>query len=80
MKWIKPKVGSERTVRKFAWFPTRLDDEPTPVVWFEYYYERQVYGYDTVWCSYQWRVYTKTQDDNKLEFRVDEDRRKNNNV
>ena len=76
MKWIKPNTGTERTARKFAWFPTRLDDEPTPVVWLEFYYERQVYGYDSFWGVHRWSGYTKTQEDSKLQFWEADDRRR----
>lgn len=75
MKWYKPKTGTERTVRKFAWWPTKLDDENSPVVWLEFYYARQVYGYSVDWGFDIWATYTKTQDTTKLDFWDDEDKK-----
>ena len=76
MKWYKPKTGTERTVRRIACWPTRLDDENSPVVWLEFYYARQVYQYNYNFGYYGWVTYTRSQDDWKLQFWDSEDRRK----
>ena len=75
MKWYEPKANSERTVRKFAWTPTQLDDEYSPVVWLEYYYERQVYGYNSYLAQNKWTAVRQTQDDTLFEFWNNEDKK-----
>ena len=45
MRWkLKIELGTKRTVKRFAFWPTRLSDANT-VVWLEHYYEDQEYGY-----------------------------------
>lgn len=50
------KLGTKRTVKRFAFLPTRLSDS-NAVVWFELYHEDQeydLYGYDNK--LYAWIV------------------------
>lgn len=45
MKWTKqppPNHGDTKTIRKFAWFPTRMSDEVT-TVWLESYEAKLMY-------------------------------------
>ena len=46
MRWNLKKfeLGTKRTVKRFAFLPTRLSDTNT-VVWLEHYYEEQEYGH-----------------------------------
>ena len=59
MRWNfrKFELGTNRTVKRFAFLPTRLSNSDT-VVWFEHYYEEQeydLYGYDAM-TPYAWIV------------------------
>lgn len=58
MRWNLKKfeLGTKRTVKRFAFLPTRLSDSNT-VVWFEFYREDQeydLYGYGGK--SYAWII------------------------
>ena len=46
MRWNLKKfeLGTKRTVKQFAFLPTRLSNSNT-VVWLEHYHEDQEYGY-----------------------------------
>ena len=46
MRWNLKKfeLGAKRTVKRFAFWPTRLSDNNT-VVWLEHYHEEQEYGH-----------------------------------
>ena len=59
MRWNLKKfeLGTKRTVKRFAFLPTRLSDTSI-VVWLEHYYEEQEYshyGYDAL-TPYVWIV------------------------
>ena len=58
-RFKKPKLKSERTVARFALFPTKIGKY---IIWLERYYERQVY--DNYFCFFcesnsrdHWRAY-----------------------
>lgn len=56
MRWTspRPKLGNKRTVRAFAWFPTRISGDE--VIWFEPYTIVQVYRIvqDGMDCYARW--------------------------
>ena len=59
MRWNLKKfeLCTKRTVKQFAFWPTRLSDTKA-VVWLEHYYEEQeydLYGYDAM-TQYAWIV------------------------
>jgi hypothetical protein len=56
-KVINPKVGAERVVRRFLWWPLRLQDEWRWLEWAairQMYKERAVQRSATIY-SYKWR-------------------------
>ena len=58
MRWNlkKFKLGTKRTVKRFAFLPTRLSDSNT-VVWFELYHVEQEYNHHIYgFIPYVWIV------------------------
>ena len=57
MRWkLKIELGTKRTVKQFAFWPTRLSDANT-VVWLEHYYEDQEYNHHIYgFIPYAWIV------------------------
>ena len=57
MRWNlkKAEPGTKRTVKQFAFWPTRLCDDIT-VVWLEHYLEDQKYCEYGYGCPYAWIV------------------------
>ncbi len=49
MIFNNPKIGSKRLVKRFAWFPTRIDE--TTVIWFHHYYLQQSYSKYHIWIN-----------------------------
>ena len=58
MRWNLKKfeLGTKRTVKRFAFLPTRLSDTNT-VVWFEFYHVEQEYNHHIYgFIPYAWIV------------------------
>ena len=56
---IKPNPGDKRKIKRFAWFPIRIDNNT--VVWLEEYWSHESYD---VWCGRvrdydRWHSYAK---------------------
>ena len=51
----KHRDGEERTIKRFAFLPTRIDDNT--VIWFEWYWSKE--RYIEGWDSSYWRAWRK---------------------
>jgi hypothetical protein len=52
----KPNIGDRKTVIKFAWFPTRVEDN---IIWLEKYKAMYYYKYDSFWNYFYWKKWDK---------------------
>ena len=51
MRWIKPKQHDVRIIKRFAWFPYKINGE---VRWLETVYIKQTRDYSRSWDVYFW--------------------------
>jgi len=63
MIWSKKKhnLGTIRIRRRFAFFPTDIDDGNDTVAWMVWYYEKSEYGESRYYGEpYAWNIVSKT--------------------